>query len=239
MNKDEMLSLKDLFTDAAKEVLEKGRIKAQMNRILKIVEADKRRLQKVYAEIGQMYVDGTIEENQSRVQMLRGFIDHINDRIRRAKIRYSELEKAHSVDDCTTALKGELLEQFKNAKESTSDFAKDFSGKAKAKAQDLSGKVKIKASDLSDKAKKIIKKEKGVELTEEQNAELLTLIEEQIGEDEEIEAASAVEKIQDILNSLDIDDIPEEAVAEIAAEEVAESEDSAEEPKEAEENFDF
>lgn len=239
MNREDMLSFKDLFTDAAKEVIEKGRIKAQMNKILKIVEVDKRRLQKAYAEIGQMYVDGTIEENESRVQMLKGFIDHINDRIRRAKIRYAELEKVHSVDDCTEALKDELMVQLKNAKETTTDMARDLGGKAKIKAQDLSDKVMVKAQDLSDRAKKVIKKEKGVELSEEQNAELLTLIEEQIGDEKEISAESAVEKVQDILKSLDIEDIPVEAVVEIATEDTPEEASEDTETSEAAETFDF
>lgn len=195
--KVESAPLRDMFTDAAKEVIERARIKAQMNKILEIVEADSARLRKAYSEIGKMYCEGTLEENASRVEVLTGLVNHLNERIKRAKLRYDELEKVHSVDECTQAFKAELQVKLKKTAEDTADFAKDFTEKAKVKAQEISAKTKAK-SKKADKA----------ELSKEQNKKLLSLIKEQLDDSEEAEEAAetTVEKIQSLLDSLSADD---------------------------------
>lgn len=202
--KVESAPLRDMFTDAAKEVIERARIKAQMNKILEIVEADSARLRKAYSEIGKMYCEGTLEENASRVEVLTGLVNHLNERIKRAKARYDELEKVHSVDECTQAFKSELQVKLKKTAEDTADFAKDFTEKAKVKAQEISAKNKAK-SKKSDKA----------ELSTEQNKKLLSLIKEQLDDSEEAEetAETTVEKIQSLLDSLSAEDEMDEIVA--------------------------
>lgn len=150
----------ELFADAAREIIEKGRIKAQMNRIMQIVDADKGRLKTAYSEIGKMYCDGTLEKNAGKVEVLKKTIKHLEERIAKAKIRYEELQQAHSVDECTEAFKSELQSKVKQAKDASLEYARDLSGKAKVAAADFSGKAsdalgdaKIAAADAAAKAR--------------------------------------------------------------------------------------
>ncbi len=211
--KVEAAPLRDMFTDAAKEVIERARIKAQMNKILEIVDADSARLRKAYSEIGKMYCEGTLEANASRVEVLTGLVNHLQERIKRAKLRYDELEKVHSVDECTQAFKAELQVKIKKTAEDTAEFAKDFSEKAKVKAQEISAKSKAK-SKKSDKA----------ELSKEQNKKLISLIKEQLEDSEDAEetAETTVEKIQNLLESLSVEEETEDAV--VISEEAAPAE---------------
>ncbi len=152
--------MSELFVDATKEIVERTRIKGQMARLQEIMTADKKRLRNVYAEIGKMYCEGTLEKNKARVEMLYDTIDHLKLREERAKIRYAQLKEAHSVDECTVAFREELENKVQQAKEKTTEVARDLSAKAKTavdnlpdKAQETLTTIKQKASVAADKAK--------------------------------------------------------------------------------------
>lgn len=142
-------TLGDLFLDATREVIEKSRIKAQMLRLERIMETDKSRLTAVYAEIGKLYIDGTLDKNKSKVKYAMKEIQHLKLRLERAEERYEQLKEAHSVDECKEAFRAELSAKLKQAQDSTAITAY----KAKKKAQDVfSGKTSINTANIKDKA---------------------------------------------------------------------------------------
>ncbi len=152
--------MSELFVDATKEIVERTRIKGQMARLQEIMAADQKRLRNAYAEIGRMYCEGTLEKNKARVEMLYDTIDHLKLREERAKIRYAQLQQAHSVDECTVAFKEELENRVQQAKEKTVEAARDLGAKTKTaadnlpdKAQETLSTLKQKASVAADKAK--------------------------------------------------------------------------------------
>lgn len=152
--------MSELFVDATKEIVERTRIKSQMARLQEIMAADKKRLLSAYAEIGRMYCEGTLEKNKARVEMLYDTIDHLKLREERAKIRYQQLQEAHSVDECTTAFREELESKVQQAKDKTVEAARDLSAKAKSAVDNLPDKtqetlttIKQKASVAAGKAK--------------------------------------------------------------------------------------
>lgn len=150
----------ELFVDATKEIVERTRIKGQMSRLQEIMAADQKRLRNAYAEIGRMYCEGTLEKNKARVEMLYDTIDHLKLREERAKIRYQQLQEAHSVDECTVAFREELGSKVQQAKDKTAEVARDLGAKAKVavdnlpdKTQEAISTIKQKAAVAADKAK--------------------------------------------------------------------------------------
>ncbi len=205
--------LTDLFTDAAREVIERQRIKAQMARISQVVEADKRRLTVAYAEIGKMYIKGTLDKNPGRYEMLLGTIKHLESRIERAAVRYAELQKAHSVDECTEAFKAEMQTKVNKAKEVSVKYARDLSDKAKlvvgdlgdvaadalddAKivAADATTKVRVSAEDIVSRAMEATRKVKEAKAEAKKAAE-------ESAENMEEEAPQVTVDVDDILGNI-------------------------------------
>ncbi len=149
-------ALGDLFVDAAREVIERGRIKAQMEKLLRIIEADKSRLHNAYAEIGKMHCEGTLGKNKAKTEMVYNTIAHLKSRLEKAKIRMDQLQQAHSVDECTVAFRDELNSKVQQAKEASVAAAKDFGAKARIAAEDFPDtfeQIKGKAAVAADKAK--------------------------------------------------------------------------------------
>jgi len=125
--------LGDLFIDATREVVEKSRIKAQMNRLERIMESDRARLKTVYAEIGRLYMDGSIAKNKGKIEYAAKEIKHLKLRLERAEERYEQLQEAHSVDECKEAFRTELTATIKKAQDNTVIAAY----KVKKKAQEV------------------------------------------------------------------------------------------------------
>lgn len=141
--------LGELFLDATREVIEKSRIKAQMLRLERIMETDRNRLTAVYAEIGKLYIEGTLAKNKSKANFATKEIKHLKLRLERAEERYEQLKEAHSVDECKEAFRAELSAKIKQAQDNTAITAY----KAKKKAQDvLSGKAPQVAERIKGKA---------------------------------------------------------------------------------------
>lgn len=132
----------ELFVDATKEIVEKTRIRSQMARLKEIMSADHKRLRNAYAEIGKMYCEGTLDKNKARLEMLYDTIEHLKLREERATARYEQLKEAHSVDECTTALREDIQSRVQSAKEKTLETAKDLGAKAKAAVERITQKDK-------------------------------------------------------------------------------------------------
>ncbi len=138
--------LSDLFLDATREVIEKSRIKAQMMRLERIMETDRSRLIAVYAEIGKLYIEGTLAKNKSKANFAVKEINHLKLRLERAEERYEQLKEAHSVDECKEAFRAELSAKIKQAQDNTAIKAY----KAKKKAQVILG---TKAPEVAQRIK--------------------------------------------------------------------------------------
>ena len=237
--------LSELFMDATKEVVEKGRIKAQMNRLEKIMRNDLDRLKDIYAAIGKLYLNGTISKNKGKIMYATKEAEHLKARLERAAERYKMLEEAHSVDDCTAALKTELSSKIKSAKDTTVAAAK----KAKLRAQDVvTGRgskptVRIKNGNFTS-ADAIAKRSAAVAAAKKQKPStdtFLSLLEDLGIEDTDIDTLEDIEltpaecaEISAILDSLDAELAEENADAVADIEETEETTDG-----ETAENFDF
>ncbi len=218
-------ALGELFVDATREVIEKGRIKAQMNRLERVMTADKQQLRKIYAEIGKMYVDNTLKKNNTRLEYLYKAIDHLKLRLERAQARMDMLREAHSVDECTEAFRAELSAKIKQAQESAVTAAYSV----KKKAQDVASNLGETAETLKNRIKKAKPEE---DFTEEAPdfAELLADLE---FEDDAQETSQDAE-IDTILSNLDnmLKEVEEDSPENNSAETPA---DDSESP----ESFDF
>ncbi len=233
-NTNTTAALGELFIDASREILEKGRIKAQISKLERIMNADKARLRNVYAEIGKMYVNNTLKKNSARLDYLYKAIAHLNTRLERAMARMAMLKEAHSVDECTEAFRAELSAKIKQAQDSAVTTAYNV----KKKAQDAAATLGDKAEIAKQKAKEAIlnittkKEDAATDLYSEDNdkdfAELLLDLE--LEDDVDIKENP---EIKDILNSLDdmLRQVEEDTT------------DSADEPaaksEETPENYDF
>ena len=111
--------LGELFIDATREVVEKGRIKSQMNRLERIMEADRDRLKTVYAEIGRLYLEGSVAKNKGKIEYAAKEVRHLKLRLDRAEERLEMLKEAHSVDECKEAFRAELSSAIKKASSSS------------------------------------------------------------------------------------------------------------------------
>lgn len=203
MSKSNDTGLKTLFTDAAKELVEKAKLRCKINKLLDIMIADKERLKNAYAEVGRLYLEEALEENASRVEVLSGLINHLKDRIKRGEAKYKELLSEYEGSEGTDALKEELSLKIKKAKENTSVFAKNLSDKAKTKTDEIKEKLNFK-------------KEKAVISAD--NTEFLELLEEELKADEETlpSAEKTMEKINALLESLEEDEMESDAPKETA-----------------------
>lgn len=139
----------ELFVDATREILEKGRIKAQMNKLERVMNTDRIRLKNIYAEIGMMYVENTLEKNKAKLRYAYKAIAHLNQRLDRAQARYDMLKEAHSVDECTESFRSELSSKIKQAQ----DSAVMTAYKVKKKAQDAAATLGDKADGIKNQAK--------------------------------------------------------------------------------------
>lgn len=153
----EIALLSELFTDAAREVVEKNRIKAQMNKLNKVMEVDNRRLQSLYAEIGQMYCDGTLEKYAGKVEMIKKAMAHLKLRLERAEARMKQLKAAHSVDECTEAFKAQLKDSVQKAQQATTEYARGIGEKVSesmgdGKVANAAAKAKITAEEIVARA---------------------------------------------------------------------------------------
>lgn len=218
-------ALGELFVDATREVIEKGRIKAQMARLDRVMTADKLQLRKIYAEIGKMYVENTLKKNSAKLEYLYKAIDHLKLRLERAQARMDMLKEAHSVDECTEAFRAELSAKIKKAQDSAALAAYNV----KKKAQDVAANLGETAENIKNKIKNTRAEE---DFTEEAPdfAELLADLE---FEDDVQETAEDAE-ISTILSNLD--NMLKE-VEETSAEETPES--APVEDNESPESFDF
>lgn len=201
-------TMSELFSDAAREIIERNRIKSQMNRILRIVKADTLRLNNAYAEIGKMYLDGTLDENSARVGVLLKNIEHLKLRIERANIRFEQLREAHSVDECTQAFKAEVTAKVKKAQEISTEFAKDLGEKAKTATDNLSVKAKSKANDTVVLAKNVAdelakKAQEIKEKTVKKPVDSDIADEAEVSDETEEKVDSILDSIADTLQSID------------------------------------
>ncbi|MBQ4568974.1 MAG: hypothetical protein IJA62_02770 [Ruminococcus sp.] len=221
-------ALGELFVDATREVLEKGRIKAQMARLERVMTADKLQLRKIYAEIGKMYVDNTLKKNSARLEYLYKAIDHLKLRLERAQARMDMLKEAHSVDECTEAFRAELSAKIKQAQ----DAATTAAYTVKKKAQDVAQGIGETAENIKAKITKGNSEEDFAE-DETDFKELLADLE--FEDDTHIEEEDA--QISSILTNLDamLKEVEEEAAEESPGENSEEDGDSAE----SAESFDF
>ena len=151
-------TLVNLFVDTTDAVVERARIKSQQHRIMEIVRIDKQRLQRVYAEIGKIYVNGG---SKTKAEAYKKEVKRIEDRIARAELRYAELEKCDSVDECTQAIKEKFAELSDQVKESAGEKAQELAGLAKDKGGELAEKVRKTSIEVKEKAK-----DKAEDLTE-------------------------------------------------------------------------
>lgn len=202
------LTMSELFGDAAREIIERNRIKSQMNRILRIVKADTARLNNAYAEIGKMYLDGTLDEDSVRIGVLLKNIEHLKQRIERANIRFEQLKEAHSVDECTQVFKAEVTAKIKKAQEVSTEFARDLSEKAKTAAGDLSDRAKarangtvVKAKDVADELAKKAQEIKDKLAKKQADADIIDTAE--VTDETEAEVSSILDSIADTLQSID------------------------------------
>lgn len=239
--------LGDLFIDATKEIIEKGRIKAQMNRLERIMETDRARLQTVYAQVGKLYMDGALAKNKGKLEYAIKEIKHLKLRLERAEERYEQLQEAHSVDECTEAFRTELSAKIKKAQDNTVIAAY----KVKKKAQDVvKGKtsqptVRIKSSALTS-TDAIANRTAAIKSKKDAKDISFSELLEDLGiEDTDIDNLSEIEltpaecaEISAILENLDAELAEETAEENIEA--TAEAE-TTEEPTDGEsaESFDF
>ncbi len=182
-------SLGYLITEATKEAVERSRIKAQMRKLRAIIDADTARRNKAYSELGKFYYEDSLKTNSARVNFLKKLISHLNERIEKAETRYEDLELAHSVDDCSQALKTQVTTTLKNAKSSTTTLAKDLSNKARGR--------NTSATTAPMRVSKI-------KLTREQDDAIYSAIKKELKSDPETaaDADSTLSKIHDILDAL-------------------------------------
>ncbi len=218
-------ALGELFVDATREVIEKGRIKAQMARLERVMTADKQQLRKIYAEIGKMYVDNTLKKNSTRLEYLYKAIDHLKLRLERAQARMEMLREAHSVDECTDAFRAELSSKIKQAQ----DAATTAAYTVKKKAQDVATSIGETAENIKAKVTKTSAEDDFAE-EETDFKELLADLE--FEDDTHIEEEDA--QISTILTNLDamLKEVEDESVEVDSANNPAEDSESAE-------NFDF
>lgn len=233
--------LGELFVDATREVLEKGRIKAQMIKLERIMEADKARKKNIYAEIGKMYVDGTIAKNKGKLAYALKAIKHIDLRLERAEARYEMLKEAHSLDECSEAFRAELTKKINKAKDSVAITAYGV----KKKAQTVTAGIGEKSSDalegIKSTAKNInLQKKKAKPVNTEEDTDTkdfqALLAELEIAEDataleENAELNAVLENIDAILREVE-EETTEETAEESATPETAQDGESAE-------SFDF
>lgn len=235
-------ALGELFVDAAREIIERSRIKAQIEKIHRVIEADKSRLRNAYAEIGKMHCEGTLGENKAKAESLRKTIAHLQERLAKAKIRLEQLQQAHSVDECTVAFRQELNSKISRAKDVSVAAAKDLGAKARSVADDLPetlDSIKEKANIAADKAKAVVSeaasratavvadlgKKRGSSSDEEEFAE--------VADTEDASAETAEADISTILESID------DTLREVDEIEYATSEENTPADGESPESFDF
>ena len=241
--------LGELFVDATKEVLEKGRIKAQMFRLNRIMEADKARKKNIYAEIGRMYVEGTIAKNKARLGYALKAIKHIDLRLERAEARYNMLRDAQSLDECTEAFRAELAKKINKAKDSVAITAYGVKKKAKAVTANIGEKSSDAISGIKSAAGAVAKgvtsgkKKSNPEATaeDEDTKNFRDLLAELEIADNETEIEENAE-LNAVLSNIDaiLREVEEEAAQDLPTEEIAEE--IAEEPAqdgESAESFDF
>ncbi len=221
-------ALGELFVDATREVIEKGRIKAQMARLERVMTADKQQLRKIYAEIGKMYVDNTLKKNSTRLEYLYKAIDHLKLRLERAQARMEMLKEAHSVDECTDAFRAELSAKIRQAQDAATTAAYNV----KKKAQDVASSIGETAENLKVK---VTKSQAEEDFSEEETDFKELLADLEFEDDTHIEKEDA--QISSILTNLDamLKEVEEETAEENAADTPAQDSESAE----SAENFDF
>lgn len=208
-NTNPTAALGELFVDATREVLEKGRIKAQIVRLEKVMNADRIRLKNVYAEIGRMYVENTLKKNSAKLEYLYKSIDHLNLRLERAQARLDMLNEAHSVDECTQAFRAELSSKIKQAQDSAAIAALNVKKKAQDAASslgDAAGSVKKKAAEtvqnISQRAATVVKADKkSDDFFEDEDKDFSALLAEL--DADETEADEEAQEINSILSNLD------------------------------------
>lgn len=236
--------LGDLFMDATREVIEKGRIKSQMNRLERIMETDRIRLRSIYADIGKMYIDGTLAKNKGKLQYALKEIEHLNLRLERAEVRYEQLQEAHSVDECKEAFRTELSAKIKEAQDSTAIAAYNLKKKAKSlvngNASQAVVRIKDKAVSTADaiaqRTTKKSKKVKSTDTVEEINfADLLAELDIEDTDIDDIDLTSEESaEVTAILDNLDaiLTEVEEESAEETVGSDVTADGESAE-------SFDF
>lgn len=238
--------LGDLFIDATREVIEKGRIKSQMNRLERIMDADRARLKTVYAEIGRLYMEGSLAKNKGKVEYASKEIKHLKLRLERAEARYEQLQEAQSVDECTEAFRAELSSKIKKAQDSTVIAAYKLKKKAqdvvKGKAPQAAAQIKngaLTTADAIAKRTAAVKRKKPAQPAED--ISFTDLLAELGIEDTDIDATDDIvltpdecAEITAILENLDteLEALDADAVAEDNDKEVVADGESAE-------NFDF
>ena len=231
--------LGELFVDATKEVIEKGRIKAQMMRLNRIMEADRERKKGIYAEIGKMYVDGTITTNKGKLSYALKALKHLDLRLERAEARYDMLREAQSLDECTEAFRQELSKKITKAKDSAAIAAYGVKKKAKKIVSGIGEKSSDVAYDIKTAANNInIGKKKAKQIPEEteETKDFQTLL-------AELEIANTEEEIEEnaelnaVLSNIDaiLREVEEEAEQETAQEEIC----APAQDGESAESFDF
>lgn len=215
MSKSKDTGLTSRFADVAKELVEKGKVKRKITQLQSIMDSDKERLRNAYAELGKLYYDNRLDECKERAEVLSGLISHLKDRIERAKEKCTELEDEYSQREKADALKTDLGNKFKKAKDGTVDFAKNVAGKAKEKTGDIKGKIILKKGNLTS-----------------DESDFLEVLEKELKSDEETQdtAEKTMEKITDLLQSLE-DSNDTEAI-EIKAVSVTTVSESDEDPSE-------
>ncbi len=229
--------LGELFVDATREVLEKGRIKAQMVRLERVMEADKARKKGIYAEIGKMYVEGTIAKNKARLSYALKAIKHIDLRLERAEARYEMLKEAHSLDECTEVFRTELSKKISKAKDSVAITAYGVKKKAQAVTAGIGEKSSDAIEGIKSAAKNISlpkKKSKPADNAEDTDTkDFATLLSElEIAEDEtEIEENAELNAVLENIDAI-LREVEEEAEEEASSTESAQDGESAE-------SFDF
>lgn len=213
--------LGELFVDATREVLEKGRIKAQMIKLQRIMEADRVRKKSIYAEIGRMYVEGSITKNKARLSYALKAIKHIDLRLERAQARYDMLEDARSLDECTETFRTELAKKISNAKDSVAITAYGVKKKAQTVTSGISDKSSEAMGNIKSAAKNIKpigKKTKLAEVADDPDAKdfKALLAELEIADDEEAFEENA--ELNAVLDNIDaiLREVEEESAEETA-----------------------
>ena len=235
--------LSDLFIDATKEVIEKGRIKSQMNRLERIMENDRIRLRSVYADIGKMYVEGTLAKNKGKLEYAYKEIKHLQLRLERAEARYEMLEEARSVDECKEAFRTELSTKIKQAQDNTVIAAYNLKKKAQTLVSGTPSQAVVRIKDkavstadaIAQKAAKSRKNTKKSDVKEEVNfTDLLAElgVDDMDTDDAPLLTSEESAEVTAILDNLD-------AILTEVEEDTAESALSAETDGETAESFDF